>query len=90
MPSLAKLTDAEYLIHLCLAPAPLPVTQAADKTRDQARQHLDRLGLSVAKWARQNNVSQAMTYEVLQGRKQGKWGEAHRVAVLLGIKDGIA
>lgn len=31
-----------------------------------------------------------MTYQVLRGDKKGRRGEAHRIAVLLGIKDGIA
>ena len=31
----------------------------------------------------------ATTYQVLAGRKKGRRGEAHKVAVLLGMKDGI-
>lgn len=31
----------------------------------------------------------ATTYQVLAGRKKGRRGEAHKVAVLLGMKEGI-
>lgn len=60
------------------------------KTHDEARQHFCRVGMSVAEWSRKNNVSQSMTYQVLRGEKKGRRGQAHRIAVLLGIKDGIA
>ena len=60
------------------------------KTREQVRQEFDRQGMTVARWARENNCRQTACYEVLYGKHKGKRGEAHRVAVLLGIKDGIA
>ncbi len=31
----------------------------------------------------------ATTYQVLAGRKKGRRGEAHKVAVLLGMKEGV-
>ena len=40
-------------------------------------------------FAREHGVDPATTYQVLAGRKKGKRGEAHKVAVLLGMKDGI-
>lgn len=60
------------------------------KTRDEVRQQFNRVGKSVAAWARQHNVNQSLTYQVLNGNKKGLRGEAHRIAVLLGIKDGVA
>jgi gp16 family phage-associated protein len=60
------------------------------KTREQVRQQFNRVGMSVAQWSRQHHVSQSLTYQVLSGKKKGLRGEAHRIAVLLGIKDGIA
>lgn len=60
------------------------------KTREQARQQFTRTGTSVAQWARRHGVNQSLTYQVLRGDKKGLRGEAHRIAVLLGIKDGIA
>lgn len=40
-------------------------------------------------FARENGVDPATTYQVLAGRKKGRRGEAHKVAVLLGMKEGI-
>ncbi|MDD5443804.1 MAG: DNA-binding protein, partial [Pseudomonas fluorescens] len=36
-----------------------------------------------------HGVDPATTYQVLAGRKKGRRGEAHKVAVLLGMKEGI-
>lgn len=59
------------------------------KTRSQVRQQFNRIGMSIADWARKHNVDQSLTYQVLRGDKKGNRGEAHRIAVLLGIKDGV-
>lgn len=59
------------------------------RTAAQARAWLDRQGKSVQQFAREHNVDPATTYQVLSGRKKGRRGEAHKVAVLLGMKDGI-
>ena len=50
---------------------------------------LEHQGKSVQEFAREHGVDPATTYQVLAGRKKGKRGEAHKVAVLLGMKDGI-
>ncbi len=59
------------------------------KTRNQVRAELNRKGMSVAEWARLHKVSAAQTYQFLDGKKKGLRGQAHRIAVLLGVKDGI-
>jgi gp16 family phage-associated protein len=59
------------------------------RTAAQARAWLDRQGKSVQQFAREHGVDAATTYQVLSGRKKGRRGEAHKVAVLLGMKDGI-
>ncbi|WP_426198997.1 DNA-binding protein [Pseudomonas sp. DC3200b2] len=59
------------------------------RTAAQARAWLDRQGKSVQQFAREHNVDPATTYQVLSGRKKGRRGEAHKVAVLLGMKDGV-
>ncbi len=60
------------------------------KTREQARKEFRRTGKSIRAWAREHGVSIQNTYQVLGGRNTGERGESHRIAVLLGIKDGIA
>ena len=57
-------------------------------TPAQAREALDREGKSIADFARENGLDEPTVYQVLAGRKQGRRGEAHRAAVLLGLKAG--
>lgn len=58
-------------------------------TPEQARAALDREGKSIADFARQNSLNKNLVSDLLCGRKKGKRGEAHRAAVLLGIKEGV-
>jgi gp16 family phage-associated protein len=53
-----------------------------------ARRALDDAGISVAEWARANSFSRATVVDVLLGRRAGHHGEAHRVALALGLKEG--
>ncbi|MGK8744107.1 DNA-binding protein [Pseudomonas aeruginosa] len=61
-------------------PAPL--------TLDQAREKLDRAGISIAEFSRKHDLNKNLVSDLLNGRKKGRRGEAHRAAVLLGIKLG--
>ncbi|WP_285430385.1 DNA-binding protein [Pseudomonas sp. fls2-241-R2A-110] len=61
-------------------PAPL--------TTEQARAALDRKGISLAEFSRQHALSSNLVSDLLNGRKKGRRGQAHRAAVLLGIKEG--
>ncbi|RMO67346.1 DNA-binding protein [Pseudomonas syringae group genomosp. 3] len=58
------------------------------RTSAQAKAWLDQQGKSVQEFARENSIDPATTYQVLAGRKKGRRGEAHKVAVLLGMKIG--
>lgn len=58
------------------------------KTLQQARDDLNKRGENVAQWARKNGFDPEHVRAVLYGRAKGKWGESHKIAVLLGIKDG--
>lgn len=66
----------------------LPKSRDA-RTPEEARKVFDRLGLSVAEWARQNQLPYRTVMELLHGRQRGRRGHAHRAAVLLGLKDGV-
>ncbi len=46
-------------------------------------------GVSIAAWSRQNGVSQALVYQVLRGNHVPCRGQSHKIAVLLGIKNGV-
>ncbi|MBP2872932.1 MULTISPECIES: DNA-binding protein [Pseudomonas] len=58
------------------------------QTLEQARAVLDREGKSIAEFSRQHGLNKNLVSDLLNGRKKGRRGEAHRAAVLLGIKDG--
>ncbi|NWB91626.1 DNA-binding protein [Pseudomonas agarici] len=62
-------------------PAPL--------TPEQVRAALDRKGISIAEFCRQHGLNKNLVSDLLNGRKKGRYGEAHRAAVLLGIKEGV-
>lgn len=61
----------------------------ATRTPAQAKAWLASQGKSVKEFADENGLDPATTYQVLAGTKKGRRGEAHRAAVLLGIKDGV-
>ena len=65
-----------------------PRTPPKLKTGEQARAEFDRKGISIAQWARDHKVGRSLVYEVLAGRKKCRRGDAHKIAVLLGMKDG--
>ena len=46
-------------------------------------------GLSVPEWAKANGFNPATVKAVLYGHSKGLRGEAHRVAVALGVKSGL-
>lgn len=43
-------------------------------------------GESISAWANRNGFSAATTYSLLAGRLRANRGEAHRIAVALGLK----
>lgn len=60
------------------------------RTPEEVRAEFDRLGMTVADFARRHGFrNPGIVYQVLSGEKKGRRGEAHRAAVLLGLKQGI-
>jgi gp16 family phage-associated protein len=59
------------------------------KTAEEVRADLDRRGKSVRQAAKEMGVSERIVFELLRGRIKGRRGQAHRAAVLLGMKDGV-
>lgn len=63
---------------------------ARPKTREQVRAEFEHRGVSLAGWARQHKVSASLVYEILRNPKRRCMrGQSHRVAVLLGLKQGV-
>ncbi len=57
-------------------------------TPDEARQELIRHGISISQWARLHQVDSDTVLYVLAGNPCN-FGKSHRVACLLGVKDGV-
>ncbi len=58
------------------------------RTREEARAELKKKGVSVTAWALAHGFTTQMVWEVLSGRKKGLRGEAHKIAVQMGLKEG--
>ena len=50
------------------------------------RQAFDDAGVSVSEWAAEHGFRRESVYAVLSGRSKARRGEAHRIAVALGLK----
>jgi gp16 family phage-associated protein len=59
------------------------------RTVEEVKEEFRLKGISIADWARANNVNVALVYEVLKGKQIPVRGESHKIAVLLGLKNGI-
>lgn len=59
------------------------------KTLAEARAEFHRSGKSVMAWAQENGFSINLVYMVLAGKRPAFRGQSHRIAVKLGIKDGV-
>lgn len=64
-------------------------TYAPEQACQAARERLERKGMSAMDFAKQNDIHPSTVYAVLNGQKKCLRGEAHRAAVLLGIKEGV-
>lgn len=58
------------------------------RTPDEARAALREAGISITQWSLANHFSPNLVFEVLGGRKKCVRGQAHEIAVKLGIKAG--
>jgi gp16 family phage-associated protein len=67
----------------------MPNTAITEQALQRARSRLVEQGLSAADFAKRHDINPSTVYAVLNGQKKCLRGEAHRTAVLLGIKDGV-
>ncbi|HHP8808142.1 TPA: DNA-binding protein [Acinetobacter baumannii] len=59
------------------------------RTSQEVRSELQKRGLSIADWARQNGFTPELVHQVLNSNKIPVRGKSHQIAVNLGLKDGI-
>ena len=89
-----KLTGKRGLSHqikveLGMKASPANTTSAQTAPADEIRSDLSRRGVSIAALARQLDVHEQIVRDLLSGKAKGHRGEAHRAAVLLGLKQGV-
>jgi gp16 family phage-associated protein len=59
------------------------------KTGLEVKAEFARNGVSIGSWAKANGFKRGDVYAVLDGRNKAKYGDAHAIAVALGMKDGV-
>tara|TARA_Y100001934_G_scaffold187652_1_gene221379 strand:- start:1878 stop:2204 length:327 start_codon:yes stop_codon:yes gene_type:complete len=88
------LTDADSCIILALSSHEIariytmPNAYPTEQARKAARARLIAQGLSSKEWAELHGFKPSTVYAVLNGQQKCLRGDAHRAAVLLGIKRG--
>ncbi|RLM25341.1 DNA-binding protein [Brenneria alni] len=55
-------------------------------TPEQVKNRFQQRGITVTQWARENGYSREAVYRVLNGITKAKYGQAHEIAVKLGLK----
>lgn len=58
-------------------------------THQEVKERFIREGRTVAGWARSNGVNPRLTASILNGERACRSGQSHKIAVLLGLKDGV-
>lgn len=58
------------------------------KTAEQVKTEFHRKGITITGWARAHGFSALAVHRVLNGESKCYRGKAHRIAVLLGLKNG--
>ena len=58
------------------------------RTPQEVREEFSRKGISVAGWARQYGLNPSVVRSVLSGGRKCLFGQSHKAAVLLGLKEG--
>lgn len=59
------------------------------RTPKEVREDFERRGVTVSQWARDNGFLPAQVQQLLTGKSKGRYGASHRIAVRLGMKDGV-
>jgi gp16 family phage-associated protein len=61
-------------------------TQQKPKTVEQVKQSFNNSGITVTQWADEHGFPPNAVYQVLNGFSKGRYGQAHDIAVALGLK----
>ncbi|MDF1688370.1 MAG: DNA-binding protein [Cycloclasticus sp.] len=58
------------------------------RTAEEVRYEFVKRGQSIAEWARVNNFSVTLVYQILADSRKAVRGQSHNIAVALGMKEG--
>lgn len=64
-------------------------SRQSNAAREQALKRLRDAGISIPAWAQANGFAPSTVKAVLYGHSQGLRGQAHKVAIALGLKSGV-
>jgi gp16 family phage-associated protein len=56
------------------------------RTAEEVRQHFKTIGVPISQWAAENGYTANKVYRVISGVEKGYYGQAHEIAVRLGLK----
>ncbi|AAQ13935.1 MULTISPECIES: DNA-binding protein [Pseudomonas] len=59
-------------------------------TADQVKQRFRQAGKTFTEWAKENGYARNDVYRVLNGQLKANYGQAHEIAVKLGLKPSVA
>jgi len=65
------------------------LSKSEDLAIKKAREYFNRTGQTLTGWAKKHGYSPCMVSAVLNGKTKCMRGQAHEIAVKLGIKDGV-
>lgn len=58
-------------------------------SHQEVKERFIREGKTIACWARLNGVDARLTASILKEERACRSGQSHKIAVLLGLKDGV-
>ena len=59
------------------------------RTAEEVKEEFAKRGISVSLWAREMGYSPALVHQVLSGKLKCSRGQAHDIAVIFGLKNGL-
>jgi gp16 family phage-associated protein len=84
------MSSYQFILNCLRIFSPLMVDIVRVSSAHDVRAEFLRRGISVSEWARDRGLSAHLTYQILAGRRIGLRGQSHKIAVLLGLKPGVA
>ena len=63
--------------------------KSVPKNRAQVKADFERRGMTVQGWARKNGFHRSTVTRVLAGKSLNRYGDCHKIAVMLGMKKGV-